>query len=320
MSFKIAQVDYDYTDNKLEKGIIEKAGGEIKSGHLVNTEDVYDFAKDCDAIMCQYVKITRELFERLPNIKVVSRYGIGVDNIDVEAAKDHHVFVVHNPVYCIEEVSNHALALIFSQYRQINQGNYQVKHGIWDFNKLYPIPAAENYTIGIVGLGHIGTRVAEKLKIFGFNLIGYDPYVNKEYFDKTGVKKVTLEQLMATADCVTIHCALTEETTKLIGSQEIDLMKTTSCLVNTARGPVVDFEALLSALEKKTIRGAGLDVLPEEPPQNYERIAQIPSLEVTPHLAFYSDTSLDVLRTSVTEQVIGVVKTGKAPQYNAYKL
>jgi len=320
MDFKIAQVDYDYTDNKLEKEIIEKAGGHIKSGHLVDTKDVFEFAQDCDAIMCQYVKITREVFERLPQLKVVSRYGIGVDNIDVEAAKDHHVFVVHNPVYCIEEVSNHALALIFSQYRQINQGNYQVKHGIWDFNKLYPIPAAQNYTIGIVGLGHIGTRVAEKLKIFGFNVIGYDPYVTKDYFDAVGVEKVSLEHVMATADCITIHCALTKETTQLIGAQEINVMKPTSCLVNTARGPVVDFEALLSALEMKKIRGAGLDVLPDEPPQNYERIAQIPTLEVTPHLAFYSDTSLDVLRTSVTEQVIDVIKTGKPPRYNAYQL
>jgi D-3-phosphoglycerate dehydrogenase len=317
MNFKVAQVDYDYPDSEIERQIIEKAGGKLYSAHLTDSNAIIDFAKDADAIICQYAMITKPMLEKLPKCRVISRYGIGLDNVDVDSAKELGIYVAHNPAYCIEEVSNHAIAMILTQYRQIAMGTYQIKHGIWNFMKLIPIPSAENYTIGIIGLGHIGTRVAQKLRVFGFSVIAYDPYKQDEAFKQLSIKRVSLETLMAESDCITIHCSLTDETKDLINLELLSKMKRTAYLVNTSRGPVVDLEALTTILEGGLIRGAALDVLPTEPPKSFSRIAQLPSLLLTPHIAFYSDTSIKVLRATIAEQVVEVMQ-GKKPQYNAY--
>ncbi len=317
MSFVVAQVDYDYPDREIEKQIIEAAGGVLKSAHLLTEDEVIEFAADADAIIVQYAPITRKVLESLPKCKIVSRYGIGIDNVDVKAAKELGIYVAHNPQYCINEVSDHAIAMILSLQRHITRGTQQVKQGIWDFTRLVPVKAADRTTIGLVGFGNIGRRTAEKLKVFGFSIIAYDPYVSDEVFKEYGVSSVSLEHVMEQSDCISVHCALTEETVNLIDEKMLSLMKTDSFIVNTSRGPVIDIEALSVALEMEKIHGAALDVLPNEPPHSFDRISHMPTLLLTPHIAFYSETSIIELRSTIAEQVVQVMK-GDVPRFNAY--
>lgn len=313
----MAQVDFDYPDSIIEKKIIEQAGGKLKSANLTDPQKIIEFAKGADAIIVQYSQITREILKSLPKVKVVSRYGIGIDNIDVNAARELGVYVAHNPVYCIDEVSDHALAMIMTLQRQIAFGTNQVKEGIWDFSKLTPVKASRDTVIGIIGFGNIGKRIAKKLKIIGFQCIAYDPYIEKEVFFKNGVQNVSLNDLMEQSDCVTIHCSLTNETKNMINYDLLKRMKPAAYIVNTSRGPIIDMEALFRALRKNDIRAAALDVLPEEPPETIESLRDIPSLLLTPHLAFYSETSIIELRSSIAEQVVQVMRNEK-PKYNAY--
>ena len=317
MSFVVAQIDYDYPDSEIEREIIEAAGGTLKSAHLEQEDDIVSFAEDADAIIVQYAQMTKTVMERLPKCKVISRYGIGIDNIDVQAAKSLGIYVAHNPQYCIDEVSDHAIAMILSLQRQITHGTELVKQGIWDFLKLTPVKSSKHTTVGIIGFGNIGRRTAEKLKVFGFSLIGSDPYVDDEVFNHYGVHKVSLEEVMSESDCITIHCSLTAETNNLVNKRMISLMKPNSFIVNTSRGSVLDVDALSSALENNSIHGAGLDVLPSEPPKSFERISHLPTLLLTPHLAFYSETSIIELRKTIAEQVVQVIH-GEPPMYNAY--
>ncbi|WP_020612076.1 C-terminal binding protein [Sediminispirochaeta bajacaliforniensis] len=317
MSFLVAQVDYDYPDTRIEREIIEAAGGELKSAHLRDEQELIDFAADADAVIVQYAPITRNVLEHLPSCKIVSRYGIGIDNVDVVAAQELGIYVAHNPEYCIDEVSDHALAMIMTLQRQIASGTDLVKQGMWDFTKLTPIKASSQTTIGIIGFGHIGRRIAQKLQAVGFPCIAHDPYVSQETFDSHGVRRVALPYLMQYADCITVHCSLTDETKNLVDAAMIGLMKPEAYIVNTSRGPVIDVDALSLALRQGKVRGAALDVLPEEPPKSFEEIAHLPSLLLTPHIAFYSETAIVELRSSIARQVVQVMQN-EAPRYNAY--
>ncbi|ADK80058.1 C-terminal binding protein [Sediminispirochaeta smaragdinae] len=317
MSFLVAQVDYDYPDTRIEREIIEAAGGELKSAHLRDEQELIDFAADADAVIVQYAPITRNVLEHLPSCKIVSRYGIGIDNVDTIAAQELGIYVAHNPEYCIDEVSDHALAMIMTLQRQIASGTDLVKQGIWDFTKLTPIKASPQTTIGIIGFGHIGRRIAQKLQAIGFSCIAHDPYVAQETFDSHGVRRVALPYLMQHADCITVHCSLTDETKNLVDAAMIGLMKPEAYIVNTSRGPVIDVDALSLALRQGKVRGAALDVLPEEPPKSFEEIAHLPSLLLTPHIAFYSETAIVELRSSIARQVVQVMQN-EPPQYNAY--
>ncbi|MCK9482235.1 MAG: C-terminal binding protein [Bacteroidia bacterium] len=318
MSFIIAQLDYDYPDNKIEKIIIEQQGGTLISSQLRDEDEIVEFAKDADGLIVQYANITQAILEKLPKCKVVGRYGIGVDNIDVDAARSMNIKVVNNPEYCIDEVSDHALAFIMSLHRQIGLGTTQVRSGIWDFTKLTPIKATKDTVIGFVGFGKTAQALARKLNGIGFiKFVAYDPFLNREVFKQLNVKSHTLEEVMKNSDIISIHSALTQETKNMISKNLIEMMKPTAFLINTSRGGVVDNEALFLALENNIIRGAGLDVLDVEPPLSFDKIKKLDNLYITPHIAFYSETSIIELRTSIAEQVVQVVK-GEKPKFSLF--
>lgn len=312
--FLVAQVDFDYPDNEIERKIIEAAGGELISAHLSEPDEIVNFCKDADALIVQYAQITKEILQQLPNCKIVSRYGIGIDNVDVHGAKELGIFVSNNPQYCIDEVSDHAFGMMMTLLRQISHGTDHIRKGIWDFTKLTPIKACSETIVGIFGFGNIGRRFAKKAKVFGFKCIAYDPYVEDSVFIEEQVEQVSFDQLLSKSDCITIHCALTPKTTNIFSEVAFSKMKNGSYLVNTSRGPVVDIEALVFALQSNKIRGAALDVLSEEPPKSLKSIIDLPSLILTPHIAFYSETSIIELRTSITNQVVQVMN-GETPTY-----
>lgn len=306
--FTIAVVDYDYLDIGIEKEIVEGSAGELVYGHAQTEDEVIEIARNADGIINQYASITRKILAALPKCKVVSRYGIGVDTIDAEAATDLGVVVCNVPAYCIHEVSDHALALMLSLSRRIVKANNQIKKGGWDFSLLTPIFPAQKCTVGIVGLGNIGKCFAQKVKALGYTCIATDPYIDAQIFIELGVKQVSLPELLKSSDVVSLHVPLTEETHHLIGVQELEMMKPTAILINTARGKIVDQEALAHALKSSTIAGAGLDVLEAEPPAPRDPVVGLENAIITPHIAYYSEESIVRLRSITTRSAIAVLQ------------
>lgn len=315
--FLVAQIDFDYPDSDIEREIIEKAGGRFISAHLDSPDEIVDFASDADGLIVQYARMTRDVLARLPKCKIISRYGIGLDNIDLDAAKEIGICVVHNPAYCIDEVSDHAVAMVLNLLRQISYGTDLIHSGVWDYSRMTPIKAAGDTVIGIFGFGRIGRRFARKMLALGYRCIGYDPYVEDEFFTSDNVTRVSFFELLAQSDCVSVHCSLTDETRGIFDETNLGKMKQGAFIVNTSRGPIVDIAALCVLLESGKIRGAGLDVLPEEPPKHNCAILQSPRVLLTPHAAFYSDASIIEVRSSIAEQIVEFMK-GNVPRYPAF--
>jgi D-3-phosphoglycerate dehydrogenase len=315
-SLKIVVTDYDYPSIDLEEEMIKGAGFGFQAGHAKTEDEAIAIASGADGVIAQYAPMTERVLESLPRCKVISRYGVGLDNVDVEAATRQGIIVCNAPRYCINEVSNHAIALMLALSRKVVAANAEIRRGIWDAVGLAPImdPAAQ--VVGVVGLGNIGRTLVKKVIALGNPCIAYDPYKDEDLFRSLGVERVDLEALLRKADIVSLHTSLTKETYHLIGEEELSMMKPTAFLINTSRGKVVDQKALYRALKEKRIAGAALDVLEEEPPTKDDPLLSLDSLILTPHLAFYSDDSIRRLRTTVTGSVIQVLR-GETPEYVA---
>ncbi len=308
--FKIIITDCDHPSVEIERTIL----CEIDPGLILancNTEDeVIEAAKDADGIINQYAPITRRVIESLKRCKVIARYGVGVDNIDVEAATEHKIIVANVPDYCIDEVSTNTMALILSCARGITLLDRKIIDKKWDFTLAKPLFRTQGKTLGIFGLGRIGKMVAQKALGFGFKIIAYDPYVSKV---NLGVKLVELPQLLTDSDFISIHAPLTVETRHSFGKNELKAMKKTAYLINTARGLIIDEKALYVALKEKWIAGAALDVMEKEPPDWENLLLKLNNLIITPHISFYSEESYVELKTKVAEAVRAVLE-GELPR------
>ena len=241
---------------------------------------------------------------------MIARYGIGVDNVDVEAASDHKIIVANVPDYCIDEVSTHAMALILACARGITLLDSKIKEKKWDFTLAKPLFRTKGEILGLFGLGNIARAVAQKASGFGFKIIACDPYVPKV---DDGIKLVEFSKLLYDSDFVSIHTPLTDETRHSFGENELKAMKKTAYLINTARGPIVDEKALYKALKNKWIAGAALDVMEKEPPDWQNSLLKLDNLIITPHISFYSEESYIELKTKVAESVLSVLK-GELPR------
>ncbi|HUV08587.1 MAG TPA: C-terminal binding protein [Spirochaetia bacterium] len=312
-NFSVAVVDYDYPDLDIEKRIIGEAGGRFASAHARTEEEVLRAAQGADGVMLQYAPMTDRVIDGLPKCRVISRFGIGVDTIDLEAATARGIPVCNVPDYCFDEVSDHTIALILSLTRRVALANTMVRRGEWTIEGLMPVLASEKCTIGVVGFGNIGRILARKMLALGYRCVATDPYVEDAVFRQHNVERVSLSRLLEDSDVVTLHTPLTDETHHLIGKEELAMMKTTAFLVNTARGKLVDGRALYGALQGGRIAGAGLDVLEKEPPEPDDPLLSLESVCFTPHFAYYSDQSIVRLRTVTAESVIQVLN-GRMPR------
>jgi len=312
---KIVITDCDHPSVEIERTILcETDPGLILAN--CNTEDeVIEAAKDADGIITQYAPITRRVIESLKTCKVIARYGVGVDNIDVEAATEYKIIVANVPDYCVDEVSTHAIALMLACARGITLLDRKIRDKKWDFTLAKPLFRTQGKTLGIFGLGRIGKMVARKALGFDFKIIAYDPYVSKA---NLGVKLVELSQLLADSDFISIHAPLTVETRHSFAKNELKAMKKTAYLINTARGSIVDEKALYEALSKKWISGAALDVMEKEPPDWNSSLLQLDNLIITPHISFYSEKSYVELKTKVAQAVLSVLK-GEIPRVVRHK-
>lgn len=265
--------------------------------------------------------VPRSVIERLPDLRVIGRYAVGYDNIDLDAATERGIVVTHYPAYCTAEVADHTAALILALNRRIVELDRKLHEGAWvtygtDTRAILgtPVPPLREMTLGIIGLGRIGTAVLERMRPFGLRLLVNDPYVPDEVVTAAGAEHVSFTELLAHSDIVTLHCPLTPETRCLIGVEALARMKPTAILVNTARGPIVDLDALYVALSEGRLAGAALDVVYPEPMPVDSPLYQLPNVIVTPHAAYYSERSRDVNRIETFVEVLTAL-AGRKPRF-----
>jgi len=307
---RIVITDCDHPSVEIERTILSKIEPELILETCITEEDVITVASDADGIINQYAPITRRVIESLKKCKVIARYGVGVDNIDVEAATEHKIIVANVPDYCIDEVSTNTMALILACARGITLLDRKIRDKKWDFTLAKPLFRTQGKTLGIFGLGRIGKMVAQKALGFDFKIIAYDPYVSKA---NSKIEMVALKRLLSDSDFLSIHVPLTAETRHSFSENELRTMKKTSYLVNTSRGPIVDEKALYVALKEKWIAGAALDVMEKEPPDWEDPLLKLDNIIITPHISFYSEESYVELKTKVAESVRSVLK-GELPR------
>ena len=310
---KVVISDYYYESIAQEREIIRQAGGELFDYHCATEDEVISAAADCDALICQFAPITARVIRAMPRCKVIVRYAIGVDNIDLKAAEEQGVYVCNVPDYSIDEVSNHAIALLMDCVKKLTFLASQVKAGRSSYTVVKPLHRMQGSTLGLMGFGRIPRLVAQKMAGFGLKMIAYDPMLDQQAAQELGVTPVSFEQLLMDSDYLSIHCPLNESTRHIFNQEAFRLMKPTAVLVNTARGAVVDEQALIQALSDGQIAMAGLDVTEQEPVAADNPLLKLDNAVVTPHAAWYSEEAVASLQRKVAEEAARVLR-GETPQ------
>jgi len=299
---KIVISDCSWNAYDIEKKYLP-ADAEVVCAQVRSEQDILDICKDADAVLSEYGPYTRNVLKQLPKLKIISNTAMGVDNIDLEAAKELGIAVANVPDYCFFEVAEHAMALILSALRNIPAYNEKVHQGIWDFAQAPKLYRINGSTLGMIGCGRIPQKVAVMAKGFGMNILGYDPYLPKEVAEKAGIQLTSMEEIAEKADVVLSHVPLMPSTEKMVGRSFFEKLKKSPVFVNTARGGTVDYDALCDAMEDGRVRMAALDVVDSEPADFNTRIFKQKNAIFTPHAAFYSETALEEVRRRSAENV-----------------
>jgi D-3-phosphoglycerate dehydrogenase / 2-oxoglutarate reductase len=309
---RVPVTDYTFPTLEPEQTVLAKIGGTVE-GHQCTTEgEVIAAIKDAKVILAQFAPITRRVLEHLGKDATVVRYGVGVDNIDLKAAKEFGVKVAYVPDYCLDEVADHTVALMLSLLRQLPTLDKGVREGRWDgIQMAKPMLPLNQVTVGFIGFGRMGQVVLSRLKAFGCKFLVYDPFLNPDKAKELAATLTDLRTLLGTSDAITLHAPLTEETHHLINAERLAFMKSTAILINTARGGLIDPHALANTLNTDQLRAAGLDVFEKEPLPQDSPLRTAKNLVLTPHLAWYSETAIERLQRLAAEEVARALQ-GKA--------
>ena len=305
--------DAEYSSLDIEAEILTAAGDELVTASCRTPEDVIEAGAGIDAMLVQYAPMTAAVFEALPQLRLISRYGVGIDVVDTEAAREHGVWVCNVPDYGTTEVSLHAVAMLLALLRNLAGHDREVRSGRWDYRLGGELRRSSSLTLGVVGLGRIGRMTAERAAPWFGAVVGYDPYLPDSAWP-AGFQRVDLPEVFARSSAITLHLPLTPETRGLVGLDLLDRMPSASYLVNTSRGGLVDLEALLDALESGRLAGVALDVLPQEPPPHDHPLLTHPRALITPHVAWYSVEAEIELRRKATQNIVDWRQTGR-PTY-----
>jgi D-3-phosphoglycerate dehydrogenase len=302
--FKVVSIQHDYPSTEHERRIVTAAGGEYLDTDRLPLEEALRQCEDADGIIVRWLKMGPDLIRRFRRCKIIVRYGVGYDNVDLAAATEAGIMVGHAPGYCLDEVATHALALLLACVRNVVPIQRRLARGGWE-----PNPPEKSYrmagrTMGLVGFGNIGQTVARKLGGWKMRLLATDPFVEPEKAAALGVNLVELEPLCRESDFISLHAPLLPETRHLISRREFELMRPGVILVNTARGPVLDAEALLAALDAGRVASAGLDVFEIEPLDADSPLRSHPRVIVSDHTAWYSEESVAELQKTVAEEAV----------------
>ena len=308
--FKVLITDPYHKNFHIEKEILAEINAVVKVCHCKTEEDVIRLGSEMDGLLVSYVSIGKKVIENLHKCKVIVKYSVGLDNIDLEAATQKKIYVANVPRYCVEEVSTHTVALLLNLIRKISKYDQSVKKGSWDPLVGDPIFRMENKVLGIMGFGNIGKRLTEKIRPFKLSIIVYDPLVNGKIISKYGAKKVKLETLLRQSDYISLHCPLNKYTKHLIDLKEIEIMKKGVFIINTSRGEIINQKALYKAIKDEKIAGAALDVLEKDPPSLTD-IMNTDKIIYTPHVAWNSIEAEVELRKLAAQEVKRVLEGGR---------
>jgi len=310
---KVLFADCDYPDLSLERKLFATAGVEFATAQCKSEDDVIAAARDCAAILLQYAPITERVVSSLPKLGIVSRIGAGFDTVDTDACARHGVWVANSPDYGVGEVATHALALALALVRNVVAYHRDIHGGRWHFLSSGPLRRVGDMTLGVVGLGRIGKRMAHVSRNVFARVVACDPYLIDGDFPAY-VERRELKTLFADSDVVSLHVPLNAETHGMVSGDVLVAAKPGLFLVNTARGAVIDVDAALEALDAGRLAGMGLDVLPVEPVPADSRLLGHPRVILTPHAAFYSVESERELRRKAAQNVVAWLSTGR-PTY-----
>jgi D-3-phosphoglycerate dehydrogenase len=304
--------DHNFPSIEPQKSVFQDADFHLieVSPACATEDDVIERCKEAQVLLVQKAPITKRVMEALPGLKGLVRYGIGVDVIDLDAARALHIGVANVPTYCLEEVSNHAIAMILSLARRIPQEHHGIVHGRWRTSQQW-LPAISDMTLGLVGFGGIAQLVARKAQAIGFQVQATDPNLSDALFREMAVRRVSFEEVLTTSNAISIHCPLLPSTRHLIDEKAIERMKENVILVNTSRGPIIHEADLIAALEKGKVSGAGLDVFEQEPLEEESPLRTMANVILTGHTASYSIRSLVTLQVQAAQAAVGFLRGEK---------
>lgn len=321
MKFKVVQTMYQPGSAMPDYGdMLKKAGVDVEfiKVNCMTEDELIEAAGDADAVIgvATFQKFSRRVIETMPKCRLIMSLGIGYDNLDVQAATEHGILAANVPDYCLEEMSDHAMALVLACTRRIVKLNEMVKSGEW---KTEPDPTIQrgvwptmsrlrDATMGLVGLGRIARALVPKARGFGMRITAYDPFLEPGVFASLGVEQVDFDMLLRESDVVSLHAPLTPGTRHMFGAPQFEKMKPTAVLVNTARGGLIDQDALYNALKKGQLAGAGLDVMDPEPIDPSSPLIGLENVILTPHSAHASIPSLIELLMRPGHEVTRVLK------------
>jgi D-3-phosphoglycerate dehydrogenase / 2-oxoglutarate reductase len=310
----VAVTDSPFPSLDPAKAVLKHLDPELVLAASTLPDDILAVASNADAILVTYAKLPAELLRALTRCKVIGRFGLGVDNIDIKAAAALGITVTYVPDYCMHEVSDHAMALLLTLARKIALSNNLVQAGCWEMSAVVPIHRLRGRVLGLVGFGNIPRALTPKAKAFGLRVVAHDPQVTGETLAAMGVEAMSFERLLEISDFVSIHAPLTPATRGLFNAEVLRKMKRGAILINTARGPLVDEAALIAALDAGHLGAAALDVVAVEPLPRESGLLGRDNVILTPHTAFYSVEALDELQTKCAADVARVL-SGQPPVY-----
>jgi len=308
----IAIADSPFPSLDPAKKELQRLDPEYRMAKSPAADDIVAVARDADAILVTYAKLPGALLRQLKRCKAIGRFGLGVDNIDLPAAKELGIAVNYVPDYCLREVSDQTMALLLALARKVPLANKLVQSGRWELAPLVPLRRIEGRVLGLVGFGNIPRRVAPKAKAFGLHVLTYDPYVDSAAAAAAGVECVSFDDLLARSDFVSLHAPLQPATRGMMNAKTFAKMKKGAVLINTARGPVIDEAALVAALDSGQLGGAALDVAATEPPPQDWPLLHRDNVIVTPHTAYYSVEALEELQSKCAADLARVLSGEKA--------
>jgi len=312
--FTVVIADNRYSSYDEERAVLSEAGADIRNFRSQSPEEARAAFADADAILVNLFPMTAEVIQALPRCRVISRYGVGYDNVAVEAATRRGIWVTFVPDYCFEEVADHALALLLNCMRKVSYRDRMIRQGRWNVHRNQPAYRVEGRTLGILGYGNAAHTLLRKVSGLGFGrVLMCDPYVRASTIKAAGAVPVDLSTLLMESDYISVHVPLTDETRRMIGRAELALVKPGAILVNTARGPVLDEAAVADALREGRLGGAGLDVFETEPLPADSPLRQLENVVLTDHAGWYSEESLVELKTKAARNVAAVLAGGVPP-------
>lgn len=312
-TYKVVITDREYETIDHERRILKEIDADLYDYQVKDAEDIIRVAKDCDAMIVQYAKITKEVIGQLDKCKIIARYATGYDGIDIKAATDRGIFVTNVNDYCSQEVSTHALALLMELVQKTGRFDRWTREGKWGYQCGLPFSGLKEQIVGVIGFGKIAQAYIEKVKPLCKEIWAYDKFVPPEVMVNSGVRPKSFEELICGADYISLHAPLTDDTYHMFNKDTFKIMKPTAGLINVARGGLICEEHLINALRQKEIGCAALDVLETEPIASDNPLLDMENVVLTPHIGWYSKKSQEILQSTPAKEVVRALR-GQIPR------